>query len=125
MKWFKEVNLETNNIKLIPINKNYKNDLLIAASDGDLSELWFISVPTSSNIENYIEKAIDDFKQDKGLAFIVFDKKTNKIIRSFYSQNRFWFFSSDPTCKSACDLVNKLSVVFIYNQKKISSLDLH
>lgn len=80
LKWFNEVELETNHIKLIPMDKNHKNDLLTAASDGNLSDLWFTSIPTSSNIENYIEKAIDDFKQDKGLAFVVFDKKTNKII---------------------------------------------
>lgn len=80
MKWFKEISFETNNIKLIPINKSYKDDLLTAASDGNLPELWFTSVPSASTIDAYIEKAIDDFKQDKGLAFVVVDKKTNKII---------------------------------------------
>lgn len=80
MKWLKEISPETNNIKLIPINRSYKDDLLAAASDGNLSELWFTSVPDSSTIDAYIEKAIDDFTQDKGLAFVVVDKKTSKII---------------------------------------------
>lgn len=76
-KWFSEVVLETNNIKLIPINITH---LINSSADGNLSDLWFTSVPTTSNIENYIAKAIEDFKLDKGLAFIVLDKKTNKVI---------------------------------------------
>lgn len=80
MKWFKEISLETNNIKLIPVKKSYKEDLLTAAGDGNLSELWFSSVPDFSSIDTYIEKAVDDFRQDKGLAFVVVDKKANKII---------------------------------------------
>jgi len=79
-KWFNEIVLETDNIKLIPITLNHKADLLAASTDGNLSELWFTSIPTLKNIDNYIEKAIEDFKLDKGLAFVVIDKKTNKII---------------------------------------------
>lgn len=79
-KWFKEVVLETNNIKLLPINESHIADLIAATNDGNLSELWFTSVPTEDNVENYIEKAIEDFRLDKGLAFVVIDKKTNKII---------------------------------------------
>lgn len=79
-KWFNEVVLETNNIKLQPINITHKEDLINASADGNLSDLWFTSVPTLNNIENYITKAIEDFKLDKGLAFIVIDKKTNKVI---------------------------------------------
>lgn len=79
-KWFREVILETNNIKLIPMNITHKADLTDASADGNLSELWFTSVPSINNIDNYMSKAIDDFEQDKGLAFVVIDKKTNKII---------------------------------------------
>lgn len=80
MKWFKEVILETDHLKLIPLNKNFKEDLIAAASDGNLWELWFTSVPDSKNIDSYLAKAIDDFQQDKGLAFVVLDKKSNTII---------------------------------------------
>lgn len=79
-KWLKEVVLETNNIKLLPIREHHKTDLLVAAFDGNLSELWFTSVPTKESIDNYIQKAIEDYKEDKGLAFVVVDKNTNSII---------------------------------------------
>lgn len=79
-KWLKEVILETNNIKLLPINENHKADLINASLDGNLSELWFTSIPTKNNIDDYLTKAIEDYNQDKGLAFVVIDKKTDKII---------------------------------------------
>jgi len=79
-KWLNEIILETDNVKLTPITLNHKADLLAASTDGNLSELWFTSVPTLKNIDSYLEKAIEDFELDKGLAFVVIDKKTNKII---------------------------------------------
>lgn len=79
-KWFKEVVLETNNIKLVPISESHSADLITASHDGNLSELWFTSVPTINNIDDYIEKAIEDYRSDNGLAFVVIDKNANKII---------------------------------------------
>ena len=79
-KWFKEVVLETDNIKLLPIKQSHNSDLITASNDGNLSELWFTSVPTNDNIENYVQKAIEDYRLDKGLAFVVIDKNANKII---------------------------------------------
>lgn len=78
--WFKEVILETDRIKLVPISETHKNDLIAASEDGDLSDLWFTSIPKKDDFDSYIAKAIDDFKEDKGLAFVVIDKKNNKII---------------------------------------------
>ena len=77
-KWLNEVVLETDNVKLLPICENHKDDLITASLDGNLSELWFASIPTKYNIDIYIAKAIEDFKQDKGLAFVVINKKINR-----------------------------------------------
>src|SRR5690606_14307287 len=79
-KWLKEVVLETSHIKLLPINENHKEDLINASSDGNLSELWFTSVATKNNSDDYLIKAIEDYNHDKGLAFVVIDKNTDKII---------------------------------------------
>lgn len=78
--WFEEIVLETERIKLVPLCLDYKEDLLNAAKDGDLGKLWFTSVPTVDTIDDYMNKAINDFKLDKGLAFAVIDKKSDKII---------------------------------------------
>lgn len=82
MKWFRETILESEHVKLVPINHSHKNFLLEASKDGDLNDLWFTSVPHTTNIDFYIDKALNDFKNDKGLAFVIYDKKNNKIIGS-------------------------------------------
>jgi len=79
-KWFNQVVLETTNIQLIPLQLEHKSALLQAALDGNLVELWFTSIPTAESIDDYISKAISDFETDKGLAFVVIDKKSDQII---------------------------------------------
>ncbi|MEZ4939547.1 MAG: GNAT family protein [Saprospiraceae bacterium] len=79
-KWLNKIVLETDNVKLLPLNTDHTDELLIASEDGNLSDLWFTSVPNRKNIDTYIEKAINEFEKDKGLAFVIIDKKSNKII---------------------------------------------
>lgn len=79
-KWFNEVILETDNIKMIPIEISHKDALIAASNDGDLSKIWFTNVPSSIDIDKYIAKALEDFKQDKGLAFVVINKRNGQII---------------------------------------------
>lgn len=79
-KWFTEVVLETENVRLLPLQTAHRDALLQAASDGKLWDLWYTSVPDETRIDNYISKAIIDFEQDKGLAFVVVDKRSGKII---------------------------------------------
>lgn len=80
MNWFEKTTLETNNIRLIPLEFKHSDDLILAATDGNLWDLWFTTIPNKTTITQYIKKAIDDFDNSKGLAFVVVDKKTNTII---------------------------------------------
>ncbi|MCH5718633.1 GNAT family N-acetyltransferase [Niabella hibiscisoli] len=80
MKWLNEVVLETDNVQLIPLRLEHRNDLLAAATDGNLWELWFTSVPSEVNIDAYLSKALSDFENDTALPFTVIDKRTNSII---------------------------------------------
>lgn len=81
-KWFNEVVLETAHVKLLPIRAEHSTELLRAAADGDLSDLWFTLVPDATNVGAYIQKAIADLEADKGLAFVVVDKATGAIVGS-------------------------------------------
>lgn len=82
MAWFQKVVLENEWVKLEPLEVHHAEALVRAASDGELWNLWFTSVPTQANIQAYIQKAIDDYIKDCGLAFVVIDKKSNTIIGS-------------------------------------------
>lgn len=80
MKWLNEVVLETDNVKLIPLQRDHRDALVAAAGDGNLWELWFTSVPSEATIDAYLNKALADFENGTALPFAVVDKRINKII---------------------------------------------
>lgn len=80
--WFKNIELEGRIVKLIPLNKFHKDGLLHAASDGKLWELWFTSVPSKENIDQYINNALNEKENNRGFPFVVTDKNTGEIIGS-------------------------------------------
>ncbi|NLR91966.1 GNAT family N-acetyltransferase [Flammeovirga agarivorans] len=81
-KWLNKTELEGALVKLIPLTLEHKEELLNAASDGELWKLWFTSVPSINTIDKYLEKALEDYQLEKSLPFVVIDKKTNKVIGS-------------------------------------------
>lgn len=78
--WLKNTELEGQKVTLIPLTEIHKNDLLKAAADGNLWELWFTSVPSNETIEPYIAKALNDFKKGTALPFVIIHKKSGEII---------------------------------------------
>lgn len=80
MKWLEKTVLQSENIKLIPLEEQHVHDLALAASDGNLWELWYTSVPDDQTISKYVQKAIEENRNDTSLAFAVIHKKTNTVI---------------------------------------------
>ncbi len=79
-KWLQKIELELNGVQLIPLKNEHKEDLLKAASDGEIWNLWVTSVPSKESIDNYISTALKQQKMKKSLPFAVVDVKTNTII---------------------------------------------
>ncbi len=80
--WLNKIELESESIKLIPLTQEHSDDLVKAASDGKLWELWFTSVPNSETIDEYISFALNAQKQGTAVPFSIIDKVSNKIIGS-------------------------------------------
>ncbi|WP_235011014.1 MULTISPECIES: GNAT family N-acetyltransferase [Aquimarina] len=80
--WIETLELIGENVKLIPMKKSHKNSLLQAASDGKLWELWFTSVPSANNIDNYVETALTQKQNGIQFPFVVIDRKSRKVIGS-------------------------------------------
>lgn len=80
--WIENIELEGEKIKLIPLEKSHKDLLLKSASDGKLWELWFTSVPSINNLDNYIENALKKKKNGTEFPFVVIDKNNGEIIGS-------------------------------------------
>lgn len=76
------VELKGEKVKLIPLKLEHAKELLGAEADGNLSNLWFTSVPNKKTINQYIETALFEFKMGKSIPFAVVEVKTDKIIGS-------------------------------------------
>lgn len=80
--WLNEVELESKSVKLTPLRMEHAKAIVEAATDGHLWELWFTSVPSKENVEQYISKALTDQNIGVALPFVVIDKASQKIIGS-------------------------------------------
>lgn len=80
--WLNDVVLEGKDVQLIPLRESHREDLLKAASDGELWNLWFTSVPSEATIDLYIQTALHEKKAGRALPFTIVDKKTNTVIGS-------------------------------------------
>jgi len=91
--WFKDVELESKNVKLVPLTMDHKEALVEAATDGELWELWFTSVPNSESITDYISTALEQKTKGLALPFVVIEKSNGKVVGSTR------FCNADPTNK--------------------------
>jgi len=80
--WLEDIELKGNLITLVPLAKAHRDELLQAASDGELWNLWFTFAPSLETVDNYIELALSEKADGKSLAFAVIDNKTNRVIGS-------------------------------------------
>jgi RimJ/RimL family protein N-acetyltransferase len=81
-KWLDNIELIGEKVKLIPLNSNHANDLVNAASDGELWKLKVTSIPSRNNVDDYINFALSEQKANRSLPFVVIEKTTNTIIGS-------------------------------------------
>ena len=76
----KPVVLERGGIRLEPLSPEHRDGLVAAASDGELWNLWFTSVPTPDTTAAYIETALKGQQDGHMLAWAVRDLASNTIV---------------------------------------------
>lgn len=79
-KWLNEINIKGDLVELKPMNLKHTLNLKEAVKDGELWKLWYTSAPEPDEVQNYIEKALFDFNQDKSLPFVIIRKEDNKVV---------------------------------------------
>jgi RimJ/RimL family protein N-acetyltransferase len=80
--WLKEVELESKSVQLSPLRAEHADALVTAASDGNLWELWYTSIPNKDSVNKYIDDALAEQKKGLALPFVVIDRASNQIIGS-------------------------------------------
>jgi len=81
-QWLAEKALVGNVISLHALKREHSQALIQAASDGELWDLWYTSVPSEQSINSYIETALSEQEKGTALPFVVIDKSTQQIIGS-------------------------------------------
>ncbi|GAB2657093.1 GNAT family N-acetyltransferase [Arenimonas aestuarii] len=65
--------LEGTHVSLEPLQPHHGDDLLAAAADGELWNLWYTSVPSSETIRGYMARAMADREAGTAMPFLVRD----------------------------------------------------
>jgi RimJ/RimL family protein N-acetyltransferase len=81
-EWLSPLNLKGKKVLLTPLSTNHRDDLVRAATDGNLWEIWHTSVPSEATVDNYIEQALQEAETGNGLPFVITDISTGKVIGS-------------------------------------------
>jgi RimJ/RimL family protein N-acetyltransferase len=76
------VTLESRDVRLEPLSLEHHDDLVAAASDGKLWELWFTGVPKPEQTRSYIETALAGRAAGHMLPWAVRDLRSGKIVGS-------------------------------------------
>ena len=76
------VTLEGHGIRLEPLSPAHERDITAAASDGQLWDLWFTSVPATDQTARYIADALDGQIAGHMLPWAVRELSSNRIVGS-------------------------------------------
>lgn len=76
------ITLEGHGVRLEPLEPKHEKDLVAAASDGKLWELWYTAVPEPKAAGKYIADALSGMQAGHMLPWAVRDLKTNEIVGS-------------------------------------------
>ncbi|MCC2645789.1 MAG: putative N-acetyltransferase (GCN5-related), partial [Burkholderiales bacterium] len=69
--------LRSRHASLVPLSAKHCQALIEAASDGELWNIWYASVPSPTNMAAEIERRLGLHKQGVMLPFTVIDNATN------------------------------------------------
>lgn len=78
--WLNEIELNGEAVTLTAMRPGHRDALLEAAADGDLSRLWFASVPSPETIDAYLTHAFAEQAAGRALPFVVIEKSTGHVI---------------------------------------------
>jgi RimJ/RimL family protein N-acetyltransferase len=76
------VTLAGRRVTLEPLGEAHARDLRAAAADGELSRLWYTSVPASEGVDAWIAAALAMREHEGALAFAVRDRVSGAVVGS-------------------------------------------
>lgn len=77
---FKNVDLQKNNIRLIPLSYEHEIGLALAVQDGELWNLRVTSTPHYLQVREYIESALKQKAEGSRFPFVILNTENNHIL---------------------------------------------
>lgn len=74
------ITLEGHGVRLEPLSTSHVDSLIAVASDGNLWELWFTSVPEPAQAARYIETALEGQRAGTMLPWVVRELTTGTVV---------------------------------------------
>ena len=78
--WFTPTTIKGQLVELHPLHKSHKEAMIQAASDGDLWNLWYTSVPSPDTVDDFIDAAVQQYESHQSIPFAIIDKKENRLV---------------------------------------------
>lgn len=76
----KAITLKGKHVTLEPLEQHHLTDIQAAAADGELWKLFFTSVPSPENTQNWLNIALEMQQQQKAVPFVIRENATGQIV---------------------------------------------
>jgi RimJ/RimL family protein N-acetyltransferase len=76
----KNLILKNEIVSLLPLELTHKKELLEASLEGNLSSLWYTTIPDENTIDSYINKAIKDRNSGLSYPFVIISNGSNNVV---------------------------------------------
>ena len=76
------ITLQGRHVSLEPLHQEHFAEIQAAAADGELWKLFFTSVPSPENTQNWLDLALEMQDQKKAIPFVIREKRTGQIVGS-------------------------------------------
>lgn len=80
MSWLVPVTLSNEYVDLIPLGLSYDDELIKAATDGELWNLWYTMIPKPEGMKAEIQRRLSLQQADSMLPFTIIDRKSAKAV---------------------------------------------
>jgi RimJ/RimL family protein N-acetyltransferase len=78
--WVEQPTLEGNHVVLRPLTRADGPAIVEAASSGKLWELFYTAVPSTEEIESYLDTAFIQKDYGRAMPFVVIDRRDNRLV---------------------------------------------
>ncbi|MEH6402361.1 MAG: GNAT family protein [Sneathiella sp.] len=80
MTWLTNTTLSDDFVSLVPLDMSHHDDLVAAATDGELWTLWYTTVPKPEHVAEEIERRLQCLRGGSMLPFTIIDQKSGKAV---------------------------------------------